>query len=125
MPTPKITQDEPTVNSHYHLAKLNDWCKSTKDLHIVVRFYGDNTPAQMWCIRVCTNARGMAAPICTVHGEDLEVLATLAMEKSKPRYAEQKSAIQRWNQEANKRSKQQYYADKRDIEAMHHSAGDY
>lgn len=111
--------------THANLNVLNDWCKSTKDLHIVVRFYTQYEPSKQWCIRVCTNARGMAAPICTVHGEFLEELAILALDKSKVRYAEQRNAINRWNEAAKKQARQQYYDDKRDIEAMHHSAGDY
>lgn len=108
-----------------NLRELNDWCKSTKALHLVVRFYGDNPVKQQWCLRVCPNHSGMAHPICTRHGEDIEALAVEAMEKAKKVFAEQEASIRRKNVEADKCNAQKLRNDFYEIEAMHRTAADY
>lgn len=110
---------------HDKIRELAAWCKDTKQLHVVVRFYPDNEVDQQWCVRVCPNGRGMSAPICTRHGDDLEALAAEALQLSKPRFEQQKSSIISLNNKIARHRNRQMQNDYREIEAMHRTASDY
>ncbi len=108
--------------SHENLKVLNDWCNSTKVLHLWVNFQNRTGD---WAVRVLTNALGKAHPLRTHIGFDLEMLCADILPLAKEKFEREKASIMKRDAEYGKRQQKAYYQDIRDIERMHHSASDF
>jgi hypothetical protein len=116
---------------HENLHKLTAWVKSTGTLYIKVSFYPQNQTMiggadNQWAIRLCSNGwRGMNSPLRTLHGDSLELIATQMLPLAQEKWAQMKEKLIAESKEADKRRVRQTRQYFREIEAMHHTAGDF
>lgn len=108
--------------SHANLKTLNDWCNSTKVLHLWVNFQNRSGD---WSVRVLTNALGKAHPIRTCTGEDLEAVCAELLPKAQEQFEQRKASIMRDDATWKKRQAYNHHREMREIEAMHRCAGDF
>lgn len=101
-----------------NLDTLDEWCQSTENLHLVVRYYGAHTTQGKWCIRVCPNWAGMSHPVLTMHGDCIETLSLSALPIAQQRYTEQEKSIRTKNQQAARNHSGQMRRERKEIERM-------
>lgn len=92
-------------------------------MYLSIRFYADKG---QWAIRLCASGwRGMNAPLRTLHGNSLELLCATMQSEAEAKWVQMKDKLLTEAKEADKRHARQVRDDFREIEAMHHTAGDY
>ena len=109
--------------AHENLEALNAWALGTGILHVTVRWNGNQD--ERWAVRVCTNAWGMTHPIRTRHGNDLEAVCAELLPLAVATYEQQKNALLKRDAEHKKRHRYDHHRETAEIEAMHHTAGDF
>lgn len=110
------------MTNHANLRALNDWCNSTKVLHLWVNFQNRSGG---WVVRVLTNALGKAHPLRTCQGEDLEHVCSMLLPLAQEQFEQRKASILRDDAAWQKKNSHNHHRETREIEAMHHTAEDF
>ena len=108
--------------SHDQLHALNDWCKTTGLLYPWVSFYSDRCE---WTVRIVAPTRGQHKPLRTIHGSDLEAVCAEILPKAQKIFEQERPSLEREASAAKKRNSYNWKHERREIEAMHHSAEDF